>query len=89
MKTTTTTTTTTTTGDIIILHLCTKNYDHDVRFLIYGARHTDGQTGKVTYRGGYTTEKYVSDQCCHKQKGVALKISFSDISVKMENNFSK
>ena len=33
MKTTTTTTTTTTTGDIIILHLCTKNYDH----MMYGS----------------------------------------------------
>ena len=22
-------------GDIIILHMCTKNYDHDVQFLRY------------------------------------------------------
>ena len=29
-------------GDIIILHMCTKNYD--VWFLRYGARRTDEQT---------------------------------------------
>ena len=41
--------------DIIILHKCTKNYDHDVWFL----RRTDGQmeslTEKVTYGGGRLT----------------------------------
>ena len=38
--------------NIIILHRCTKNYDH-----IIGQtdRQTDGQTEKVTYRGGRTT----------------------------------
>ena len=31
-------------GDINILHMCTKNYDHDVQLLRYGARRTDGRT---------------------------------------------
>ena len=49
-------------GDIIILHMCAKNYDH----MMYGSsdmvrnrwtnrwtdRQTDRQTDKVTYRAG-------------------------------------
>ena len=27
-------------GDVIILHLCSKNHDHDVCFLQYGVRQT-------------------------------------------------
>ena len=27
-------------GDAIILHMCTKNHDHDVCFLRYGVRQT-------------------------------------------------
>ena len=44
-------------GDIIILHKCTKNYDQ----MMYHSwdmlcdRQTDGQTEKVTYRGGCLT----------------------------------
>ena len=44
-------------GDIIILHMRTKNYDQ----MMYGSRYmvrggwTDGETEKVTYRGGYPT----------------------------------
>ena len=35
-------------GDIIILHLCIKNYiqSNDVRFLRFGARQMDGQTDR-------------------------------------------
>ena len=44
-------------GDIIILHMCTKNYDQ----MMYGSwdmvhnRQTDGQSEKMTYRGGCPT----------------------------------
>ena len=48
-------------GDIILLHICTKNYDQ----MMYGSwdvvhdrqtdRWTDGRTEKVTYRGGCPT----------------------------------
>ena len=48
-------------GDIIILHVCTRNYDQ----MMYGSwgmvqdrrtdRQTDGWTEKVTYRGGCPT----------------------------------
>ena len=50
-----------TSGDIIILHMCNKNYDD----MMHGSwsmvcdrgtdRGMDGQTEKVTYRGGCTT----------------------------------
>ena len=35
-------------ADIIFLHMCNKNYDHDVQFLRYGLRWTDGQTDRQT-----------------------------------------
>ena len=48
-------------GDVIILHMYAKNYD----LMIYGSWDMvhdrwwmDRQTEKVTYRGGYPTEKY-------------------------------
>ena len=44
-------------GDIIILHMCTKKWLHDVRFLKYGARRTDERSEKVIYRGGCPTLK--------------------------------
>ena len=50
--------TTTTTGDIIILHMFTKNYDHRCTVAETEGR-TDGETDirtkKVTYRGGCPT----------------------------------
>ena len=39
-------------GDIIILHMCTKNYDQIVPEIWCT---TDGQTEKVAYRGGCPT----------------------------------
>ena len=33
----------------IILQMCTKNYDHDVQLLRYGAQQTDGRTERWTY----------------------------------------
>ena len=40
-------------GDIIILHMCTKNYSQMMYRQIWCTtdRRTDGQTEKVTYRG--------------------------------------
>ena len=44
-------------GYIIILHMCTKHYDH----MMYGSwdmvrdGQTDGRTEKVTYKGGCLT----------------------------------
>ena len=40
-------------GDIIILHMCTKNYDQidDVQFLRYGVRWTDGWKKRHTEVG--------------------------------------
>ena len=41
--------------DIIILHKCTKNYDHDVWFLRRTDRQMESWTEKVTYGGGHPT----------------------------------
>ena len=51
-------------GEIIILHMCTKNYDQ----IMYSSwcvtdgpmdRQTDGQTEKVTYRDGCHQTKFL------------------------------
>ena len=43
------------TGDIIILHMCTKNNDQNVVHDTWTDRRTDTWTEKVTYRGGCPT----------------------------------